>query len=113
MRLNLAAASDPGNFDPKEKARAAAYRAALQQPEPKPLSLGEEVCLLYAASLGLLDERVAAAGEVGSSELLADLLAHVSAAEPSLLPKISETGLLGEAAKERLTVLLTEKLASS
>ena len=29
MRLNLAAASDPGNYDAQEKARAAAYMAAL------------------------------------------------------------------------------------
>ena len=43
MRLNLAAASDPGNFEPKEKARAAAYMAALQQVDPRPLSLGEVI----------------------------------------------------------------------
>merc|ERR1719310_2080287 len=43
MRLNLAAASDGCNFDAQERARADAYMAALQQPEPAPLSLGEEV----------------------------------------------------------------------
>ena len=82
MRLNLAAASDPGNYDENEKTRAAAYMAALQQPSPTPLSLGEEVCVLYATSLGLLDGPVAAAGEVGCVPLLRHLLEYVDAAEP-------------------------------
>jgi F0F1-type ATP synthase alpha subunit len=113
MRLNLAAASDPGNYDANEKTRAAAYMAALQQPSPAPLSLGEEVCVLYAASLGLLDGPVAAAGEVGCVPLLRRLLEYVDAAEPSLLPRISESGLLGEAAKERFEALIAEALKAS
>ena len=115
MRLNLAAASDPGNYDGKEKARAAAYLAALQQPSPTPLSLGEEVCLLYAASIGVLDAPVAAAADAagGVDALLARLLAHVRAAEPELLPKISESGLLGEAQKERMEALVVQALAEA
>ena len=113
MRLNLAAASDPGNYDENEKTRAAAYMAALQQPSPTPLSLGEEVCVLYATSLGLLDGPVAAAGEVGCVPLLRHLLEYVDAAEPSLLPRISESGLLGEAAKERFEALIAEALKAS
>ena len=113
MRLNLAAASDPGNYDAKEKTRAAAYTAALQQPSPAPLSLGEEVCVLYATSLGLLDGPVAAAGEVGCVPLLRRLLEYVDAAEPLLLPRISESGLLGEAAKEKLKALIADALEAS
>jgi len=97
MRLNLAAASDPGNYDAKEKARAAAYMAAMQQPTPTPLSLGEEVCLLYTASLGLLDDAVMAAGDTGCEPQLRKLVEYVQTAEPALLPKISESGLLGDA----------------
>ena len=89
----------------------AAYRAALQQPTPTPLSLGAEVCLLYAASLGLLDAPVAAAGETGCAALLSKLLAHVEAGEPGLLPKISESGLLGEGQQARLAELVAEALA--
>ena len=115
MRLNLAAASDPANFDEREKARATAYLAALQQPSPAPLSLGEQVTLLYAASLGNLDAPVAAAGDDAnaSGELLARLLAYVDGAEPELLPKISESGLLGEAQKARLEVLIGEALVEA
>lgn len=111
MRLNLAAASDGCNFDAREKARAAAYYAALQQPSPTPLSLGEEVCLLYAASLGALDAPVAAAGADGCAALLDALLAHVQSKDPELLPKISESGLLGENQQAKLGQLIAEGLA--
>jgi len=110
MRLNLAAASDPGNFDANERARAAAYFAAMQQPSPTPLSLGEEVCLLSAASLGLLDAPVAAAGEGGCEALLGGMLEYVRAAEPALLDKISESGLLGDGQKARLAELIAAAL---
>ena len=72
-----------------------------------PLSLGEEVCLLYAASLGLLD---ASAAEGSAEAAYPRLLEYVRAEEPELMAKISETGLFGESAKERLAELIAAAL---
>ena len=76
--------------------------AAMQQPEPSPLTLGEEVMLLLAASLGLLDQPVAEAGESGVEGLIKRVLEYVRDAEPATLARISESGLLSDGAKERL-----------
>ena len=69
---------------------------------PNPLPLGDEVALLHAASTGALDEPVALAGEAGAPELLRGLRAHLLANEPELLSRISQSGLLGDAASRRL-----------
>ena len=75
-----------------------------------PLPLGEEVALLHAASSGALDEPIALAGEAGTPALLAGLRAHVVAADPELLPRVSQSGLLGETASERLGELIASYL---
>ena len=66
LRLELAAASDPAGCEAAEARRAKAYMAVLQQPDKRPLPLGEQVALLYAASEGLLD---AAADRLSESQL--------------------------------------------
>ena len=113
LRLDLAAASDPGNFETAERARAAAYLAALQQTEPTPLSLGEEVTLLHAAMLGLLDEPIAQAGaDAAATEAVTRrVIEYVRQHEGATLDRISESGLLSDGAKERLTTRIAEALA--
>ena len=43
LRLELASAADYVHCEEKQKRRAEAYLAVLQQPDPRPLPLGEEV----------------------------------------------------------------------
>ena len=77
----------------------------------RPPKRGQATCLaLPPGYAGLLDGPVADAGDTGCGELLKKLLTSVDAAEPTLLSKISESGLLGEASKERLAGLLEEAL---
>jgi len=115
LRLDLAAASDRVYCEVAEKRRADAYMAALQQSEATPLSLGEEVVLLYAASCGLLDPAVDAAdGDSDAvSAVVARMLADVRAAEPQLVTKISESGLLGEVSKARLAELIAQSVGTA
>jgi len=102
LRLELASASDYVHCEVAQARRASAYLAVLQQTELQPLPLGDEVALLHAASTGALDEPVALAGEAGAPELLRGLRAHLLAKEPELLSRISQSGLLGDAASRRL-----------
>ena len=116
LRLELAAASDPGNFEQAERARAAAYLAAMHQPEPQPLPLGEEVLLLLAAQLGLLDAPVSAAQAEAGSEWAAaarvtqHVVEYVRQHEAATLDRITESGLLSDTAKERLAKRVVEAL---
>ena len=84
--------------------------AAFQQSSPTPLTLGEEVLLLYAASLGMLDAPVADVGDEGVEAVTTRILEHVKAKDAATLDRISESGLLSEAAKERLAALIAEAL---
>merc|ERR1740129_1830558 len=123
LRLVLAAASDPSNFDQAEQVRAAAFISAMQQPETKPFSLGEEVLLLLAAQRGLLDGPVAlvqaAAEAEGASKREAmervaavtqQMVEYVKHHEGATLDRISERGLLSGTAEERLANCIEKAL---
>lgn len=123
LRLVLAAASDPSNFEQAEQVRAAAFVAAMQQSETKPFSLGEEVLLLLAAKRGLLDGPVAsvqaAAEAEGASKREAmervaavtqQMVEYVKHHEGATLDRISERGLLSDAAEERLANCIEKAL---
>jgi len=111
LRLSLAAASDPVHCEAAEKRRANAYLAVLQQTTPRPYALGEEVMLLCAASSGLLDDAVASAGSAEEVEqLLRRVVAAVQQAEPTLLSRITESGLLAESSREQMSALIQDAL---
>ena len=74
------------------------------------MPLGDEVMLLYAVSLGMLDGPVHAAGASEVVELVTKLRAHVRATEGDTLDRISDTGLLSDGAKERLEKRIAEAL---
>jgi F0F1-type ATP synthase alpha subunit len=104
LRLELASAADYVHCEEKQKRRAEAYLAVLQQPDPRPLPVGEEVALLHAASTGALDDLVAScAGDAARMRgVLEGLLAHLQKRDPGLLARITATGLLGDDASKKL-----------
>ena len=110
LRLELASAADYVHCEADQARRAAAYMAVLQQPEPSPLTLGEEVALVRAAASGALDTIVATKGNAEVSDLLRNLLDHVSSAAPELMPRISETLLLGDNVQQQLDELTIQFL---
>jgi len=112
LRLELASASDYVHCEEAEARRAAAYMAVLQQPDPQPLPLGSQVALLRAASSGALDTPITLSSEELTPELLNGLLAHIATADPDIMPRISETGLLGDTTSQRLGELTDEYLDS-
>ena len=77
--------------------------------------------LLLAASVGLLDDIVERTGDLAGSssssvsaaayDVLDILLARVREREGDLLDKISESGLMGDASRERLEAALKHFLA--
>uniref|UniRef100_A0A7S3WP47 ATPase F1/V1/A1 complex alpha/beta subunit nucleotide-binding domain-containing protein n=1 Tax=Emiliania huxleyi TaxID=2903 RepID=A0A7S3WP47_EMIHU len=111
LRLELASAADPVACEPAQRIRADACISVLQQPDTTPVSLGEQVALLSAATDGLLDEAVHTRDAAATDQLLRDLLAAVSAAAPELLPKVSRSGELTEAQAAELRGHTREFLA--
>jgi hypothetical protein len=69
--------------------------------------------LLHGASAGALDKPVAQASEEDVRGLLEGLLAHINDSEPDLLPRITGSGLLGEAASQRIGELTAGYLQPS
>ena len=78
----------------------------LEQPQYQPLSMAEEVVVLYAGTQGYTDElpvdRVAPFGR--------ELLAFVSKSHPSVMEKIRSTGKLEEATEQELKQAITDFL---
>jgi F0F1-type ATP synthase alpha subunit len=111
LRLELASAADFVHCEEAQRRRADAYMAVLQQEDPVPLTLGEQVALLAAAASGALDEPVSELGAEGATKLLEALRAHINDAESSMLKRISESGLLSEQASARLAELTSSYLA--
>ena len=67
--------------------------------------------LLCAASSGLLDDAVASAGSAEEVEqLLRRVVAAVQQAEPTLLSRITESGLLAESSREQMSALIQDAL---
>ena len=111
LRLELAAASDPSGCEPAQARRAAAYTAVLQQREPTPLALGEQVALLAAASQGSLDVAAGASSAEELEAMLAGLLEHIRTQSPALIDDLSRKGVLLEAAEEELRGLIRDYVA--
>jgi len=111
LRLELAAAADPVHCEAAEATRAAAHAAVLTQRDPAPLSVGEEVALLFAASEGLLDDAAASADATQLDELVRGICDAVAAADADLLPKITRSGYLSDEQAEALRSILTKYVA--
>lgn len=111
LRLELAAASDPAGCEPTQQRRATAFLAVLQQPEPAPLQLSDEVVLLLAASEGLLDAKASELSLDEMGALLRGLASHVRGAAPELLAKVDATGVLLDETAAELRTLIADHLA--
>lgn len=106
LRLELASASDPVHCEPAQRRRAQAYLAALQQPDPRPMPLGEQVALLLAAAEGRLDAVADSMPAASLEGLIAGMPPSIAASAPELLPKISRSGYLSDAQAGSLLALV-------
>lgn len=108
LRLELALAADPAGCEPAQRRRAKAYLAALDQPDTRPIPLGEQVAMLLATSAGLLDD---AAERGAAAEILRSIGAAVDAAAPGALDKIGATGYLSAEAAEEIRRVIERHVA--
>ena len=88
--------------------RGVRLEAALKQPEHQPMSLGEMIAVLFAATGGYLDE--VEPGEVPAFEDY--ILNQLQEEHPETLEEIDQTGQLSEEARQALTEALTEYRAA-
>ena len=76
----------------------------LKQDQNKPLSLGEQVAVMYALSNGYLDD--VAIDKIGEAE--AALHSYLAASHPKVVADINETQSLEDELEERLNKALDE-----
>jgi len=113
LRQLLCFDSDPTRGDTADRPRAKNYRAMLNQPDPRPLTIGEELLLLHAADNELLTEAIDAAGDEGIGDLVPRILEYAKTKNAALLSEVEENGILDEKAQETFTTLVKEAIASA
>lgn len=116
LRQLLCFDSDPTRGD-KPTPRTSNYKAVLHQPDPRPLSVGEELLLLNAADNELLTEQILAAGDSfdpqGLGDLVPRILEYARSKDATLLSEVSEKGKLDSKSQEQFTKLVKEAVATA